>query len=406
MANKKHLDLLLKGKDAWNDWREENPGEMIDLIGAKIREKNLSGFILSRGNLSMADLSASHLYQTDLYKANLSGAILQNTTVSHADFSEADLTQADLSQTNIRRANLSDAKLQRANFSDARLVESDLSLADLTETNLTRAKLTGTKLRRANLLGSTLVEANLVSSDLAFANFAGADLRGADLHNATLAFTILGNTNLQDARHLDSCTHRAPSIIDQMTLVKSPNLPENFLRGCGLSDEFIQSLPSLFWSLKSEDFFSCFISYSHDDAEFVHRLYDALQSQGIRCWLDEIELAPGDDFYEAIDIGVNTFDKFILCCSKSSLEKSLWVDRELDKALQKEEQLFRERGKKAFVLIPLMIDDYVFTGWQGGKKSVVLSRFIGDFTQWQTSSRFDKEFKKLLRALRPSRNIT
>ena len=138
-----------------------------------------------------------------------------------------------------------------------------------------------------------------------------------------------------------------------MTLLRTSHLPEQFLRGCGLSDEFIQSLQSLFWSSKSDEFFSCFISYSHADADFVHRLYNALQARGIRCWLDEIQLAPGDDILTSIDMGIRIWDKVLLCCSRNSLEKSWWVKSELEKALQKEQRLFMEREEKVLVLIPL-----------------------------------------------------
>ncbi len=43
------------------------------------------------------------------------------------------------------------------------------------------------------------------------------------------------------------------------------------------------------------EFYSCFVSYSHADKSFARRLYDTLQGRGIRCWLDEHELLPGDD---------------------------------------------------------------------------------------------------------------
>jgi hypothetical protein len=53
----------------------------------------------------------------------------------------------------------------------------------------------------------------------------------------------------------------------------------------GLSDEWIAFIPPLVG--EGIQFFSCFISYSSLDKPFAVRLHDALQSNGIRCWLDE-----------------------------------------------------------------------------------------------------------------------
>jgi len=60
-------------------------------------------------------------------------------------------------------------------------------------------------------------------------------------------------------------------------------------------------------------FYSCFISYSHEDKPFARRLHDTLQGQGIRCWLDEKQILPGDDIYEHVDRGIRLWDKVLLC---------------------------------------------------------------------------------------------
>jgi hypothetical protein len=67
-------------------------------------------------------------------------------------------------------------------------------------------------------------------------------------------------------------------IVRQLQRSKT-RLPDVFLRGVGLPDALIDYLPSLLRS--AIEFYSCFISYSHDDKAFARRPHDQLQGQGI-----------------------------------------------------------------------------------------------------------------------------
>jgi hypothetical protein len=46
------------------------------------------------------------------------------------------------------------------------------------------------------------------------------------------------------------------------------------------------------------EFYSCFISYSHDDKSFARRLHDQLQMRGIRCW--EADNAKFEEQFERV----------------------------------------------------------------------------------------------------------
>ena len=89
-------------------------------------------------------------------------------------------------------------------------------------------------------------------------------------------------------------------------------LPGKFLRGCGVSEEFLHYLSSLNQPVQLYLFF---IGHSHADQAFARLLHDRLQGQGIRCWLDEHQLLPSNDLHEGIDRGIRLWDKVLLCAS-------------------------------------------------------------------------------------------
>ena len=156
-------------------------------------------------------------------------------------------------------------------------------------------------------------------------------------------------------------------------------------------------LPSLLG--EAVQFYSCFISYNHTDAPFARRLHDGLQEQGIRCWLDEHQLLPGDDLYMQIARGIRLWDKVLLCCSAAALT-SWWVDHEIDLAFEKERELMRTRGEKVLALVPLDLDGFLHQ-WPSGKAQQVRSRLAADFVGWgQDDGIFARQVERVIRALR------
>lgn len=134
---------------------------------------------------------------------------------------------------------------------------------------------------------------------------------------------------------------------------------------------------------------------------FARRLHDSLQGKGIRCWLDDHQILPGDDMFEQVNRGIRHWDKVLLCCSEESL-KSWWVDNEINKAFKKEQQLMKQRGHKVWSLIPLNLDNYLFSDkWESGKKDEILSQLAADFTGWETDNdKFEEQFERVVKALR------
>jgi len=258
----------------------------------------------------------------------------------------------------------------------------DLCDCNLERVDLFRADLSGTYLNRAHLFGANLIGANLN----------GTHLNIADLFQAGVGDTIFTNIDLSVCKGLESLNHVGPSSIGIDTLYKSKgNIPEVFLRGCGLPDEFIAYIPSLIG--KGIEYYSCFISYSHLDEEFAKRLHNDLQAKGVRCWFAPHDLKIGDKIRPTIDDSIRVHDKLLLILSEHSV-LSDWVEHEVEHALD------REKEQKKTVLFPVRIDDAIMestTGWAGNVKR---QRHIGDFTQWKQHDTYQRAFNRLLRDLK------
>jgi hypothetical protein len=75
-----------------------------------------------------------------LRSANLVGAILRNIDLSFANLEKADLRSANLSGANLTGCDLTEADLRDANLNDANLVGANLYQADVTREQLTQAR--------------------------------------------------------------------------------------------------------------------------------------------------------------------------------------------------------------------------------------------------------------------------
>jgi uncharacterized protein YjbI with pentapeptide repeats len=377
MANPEHVEILKQGVEVWNEWRHRNPA-----IGPDLSEGDFCG-----GDFSEADFSQTDFIKANFNKANLKGANLHS----------ADLTGTNLNKSFLYRADLSEATLNLANLVEARLNQTLLRGANLRRAYLTEASLRGAileaaDLRAADFTWADLNMANLTGTDLLSTNFSGADLSETNLSNAKISNTIFADTNLSTVKGLTTINHQGRSIIDISTLYQSRDqIPEVFLRGCGLPDDFIIYVRSL--TAQAIQFYSCFISYSSKDQSFAERLYADLQNKGVRCWFAPEDLKIGDKIRDRIDESIRLRDKLLLILSENSIASD-WVEHEVESALEEEKQ----RGRT--ILFPIRLDDAVMDSNKAWASLIRRTRHVGDFTRWKDHDSYQKAFDRLLRDLK------
>jgi len=106
LVDSKHLEIVKKGKEAFVQWRKENPDLRLELSSA-----SLSGANLIRANLSYADLSGANLFRANL---------------SYSDLSGADLSNSNLEYTNFDRTKLRKTVFNNSIFGETRIINCDL----------------------------------------------------------------------------------------------------------------------------------------------------------------------------------------------------------------------------------------------------------------------------------------
>jgi len=361
MGNPEHVGIVKQGRFTINEWRADNQGERFDLREAGLRYADLTG----------VDLSGARLRDADLRDAYLTGAILSSADLSGAKLSSADLTGARLRSANLVKADIRDAALRKADLRDANL-------------------------DGANLSGATL---------------SGANLRNANLRRARVSSTIFAFTDLSSTKGLKQVWHSGRSEIGTHTLFESKGqIPEEFLKGCGLSSWEIEMAklydPDLtanqVSNLVSTTLFDArtegplyiggvFISYSHADKGLADKVYNQLKEAGVSVWLDRHDMNAGD-INKQVQRELRLRDIVVLILSESST-RSDWVEHELKMTRQK------ERDEKRDVLCPITLDDEWKSKMDNPNWGHLSDKLVLDFSKWKTKA-FAGQFKKLLNGMK------
>ncbi len=168
MANKKHLEIFMKGVKVWNKWRKSNPEVRPDLSGA---------------NLTKAEFrDIKHNIYADLHNTDLPNADLSGVDLMHCYFHGSDLRGVKLKGASLVRTNLTKCNLSGVDFTGAETRKVFFSESNLTCANLSGANLHRTFLDKADLSGANLTNVSFYSSHAKGAKFFGANIQGMDIN--------------------------------------------------------------------------------------------------------------------------------------------------------------------------------------------------------------------------------
>ncbi len=293
----------------------------------------------------------------------------------------------------LRWASLVHLNLRGAMLSDADFTGADLTGADLIGANLNHARLWFANLRDATVGGFALLFAAESRVEVT-----RAELRDTDFDRASFGNTILVDVDPSKTRNLATAEHRLPSTIGLDTIYTSEGkIPESFLRGAGVPDNFIEYMKSLTGA--ALEYYSCFISYSTKDQAFADRLYANLQARGVRCWFAPHDIQGGQKIHEQIDEAIRVYDKLLLVLSEASMSSS-WVKTEVANARAREDQQKRQMLFPIAIVAFDRIKDWKLFDADRGTDSAreVREYFIPDFSNWKDHDSYQKAFDRLCSA--------
>jgi uncharacterized protein YjbI with pentapeptide repeats len=144
--------LLREGATAWNEWRKQHPDDKPRKMVLARAPVSLSGFDLTRVDLSGTALRGSFA-GADLRQARMGNSDYRGTDLSGADLRKADLSASLVSSTKFRGADLRDTSFMQCIVQDCDFSGADLCGANLSATVFVRCDFTGAQLDDARVYG-------------------------------------------------------------------------------------------------------------------------------------------------------------------------------------------------------------------------------------------------------------
>ena len=234
--DERHVDILLKGVDEWNRWRDEEPIARPNLSGLDLRDLYAYGH----------ELRVDGLIQ--LCGANFEGAILRGAVLELANLRDANFRHADLRCALITHSNLRNANLSGTDFGNGSAVLNDFRQSSITNSRCVGVEFESVDLRSASLSetdlhGATFTDTYPKILNLRKASFDGAHLCGADFSEVDLTKVKLSEAMVWKADlfrgvspsiHCTELAEQTPQLVDLEALLE-------VLQKIGLGDQALGS---------------------------------------------------------------------------------------------------------------------------------------------------------------------
>lgn len=331
--------------------------------------------------------------------------VFEDVVVDGADFRGVDLSGIAFYDAKLPGA-LFDGDLDAAEFMYSDLTGASFAAGmAVNRGRFEHTSLAGACLRGVSLMVGVFESVDASGADLGDCDLASAFLLRTDLTDATITGAFVGDTSFLDMDLGPLCDADlvlwGPSYVDFRSVLRSyhhPGLPR-FLVACGvpqaLAEYTIDAARAEGEGALESLMRSTFISYGGPDEPFARRLYEALREKHVTTFFFPETARLGRRIGDEVHSRIQEHDRVILVCSRDSLDRP-GVRNEVQETFDRE-----ARDGGATYLVPIMLDDYVLTGWDDPLAERVRARVVGDFRgAAEDPAVFERQMGRLLAALR------
>lgn len=134
-----------------------------------------------------------------------------------------------------------------------------------------------------------------------------------------------------------------------------------------------------------------FISYAKEDKEIARKIYSDLRNIGVRVWLDEEDLLPGQKWKLAIREAIEDSSFFLALLSNHSLSKTGYVQNEMKIALE----IAQEYPSNEIFILPIRVEDCTPS-----------DRFLQDLHWCDLFGDYERGIEQVRRVIFPLNNLS
>ena len=186
MVDQAALDFLVgASKGSWNDWRQSNGFNVLDLSNAQLNNRLFNGFDFSYCNLRNANLINCELKKAKFYRSNVSYADLSHSKLIEANFLETQLFRTQFNYSNLRNAKFSNPDIISADFTGSSLIGMEIISGNIDFCIFDVANFSKSIISETSLMGSSFYQTNLAESDFTDCRFKGSIFIETNIEQST-----------------------------------------------------------------------------------------------------------------------------------------------------------------------------------------------------------------------------